>query len=1182
MLPRSDSIPSIAMNGALKFLLLWICLLINSQAHDVLYVSQEDSANATCSLEGIMLCPCYSFNQIDPAFIWDQDSVNLLFLPGMHLITDFYAMNVSYFTLSPWNETMQIECLPSAQVVFDRVYNLNISSIEFISCTIEVLYYNDYSSLQATTGTMFITFCSFQNSSITAIATHTSIIACDFSSSYNGAITSRHYFGVARMNISNTLFIENSRQIDFYNRGGAVVISSVALELYNCHFIRNAAQSGGAIYGENSSIIVYDSSFVENSAINGDGGAFLLYRSSLQMYHTHLVNNSAQYSGGAILTSGIFEAANFGLVLGNVTFTSNTAESDGGAIYCKGIKDGLKLSVAIDTGESSLNSARRNGGYAYLYRCYVETDNGFKLTRNRAREGGAIYACESVIDFSVEYPIVPVYLHISNNTAEISGGGLYMDRSQISVSLYRQFRWPTVLILNQNVVTSSRGKGGAIFVSDSNCDHQCFLTYRNDALVLSDNFTRFSFTNNRAQEGSLLYGGLLDRCNPGFPSLLPVIQVFQSISNLEHRALHITSEAVKVCPCCNSRPNCVYEEISFAKMRGEGVGLKVCALDQAGNLVESIITASYLDPLAAQLQLGEVSQQVSSTQCTDLNYHIFAGESTETATLILEPSDNPCRGSQISVMMVHLTILPCSRGFELSENMCVCDRRLKEQFNVTTCNIDTKTIERKGSIWLRYDEHNLRVVSNCPLDYCQVTESYINLSSPDNQCANSRGGILCGECGGNMSAILGGSKCKHCTASYHYVWLTLVFAVAGMALVALLLLCNITISAGTLNGLILYANIVSTSGMTSLHNCSISPLLSVFIAWINLDLGIETCFFSGMNAYQKTWLQFAFPLYIWLLVGAIIVTSYYSSKAMKIFGSSNIAILATLFLLSYSKLLKTIATALSFTQVWRGAANNVTDRLVPYKVWTYDGNLEYLQGQHTVLFIVAFLVLVLLFLPYTLMILFGQYVRAMPVKRRWPCLRWIRSTAFVSVMDAYHAPYTKKHRYWTGLTLLARCALFLVFATNSSEDLLLMNAFSITVAVIGILVLKSRLTRVYRKTYLEVLEMAFLVNLVITSAVMYYLQGKGNQFETQCKTVTSSLSISFVVFLGILSYHCYLQLAKTRCYEMIRGKFLARANLVKSECLLVLVNTSVMSSKSPTTTTVGLRETLLDSCTSDM
>ncbi len=131
----------------------------------------------------------------------------------------------------------------------------------------------------------------------------------------------------------------------------------------------------------------------------------------------------------------------------------------------------------------------------------------------------------------------------------------------------------------------------------------------------------------------------------------------------------------------------------------------------------------------------------------------------------------------------------------------------------------------------------------------------ISLAHPDEQCANHHSGVICGACQDNYSIALGGSKCLQCTSSYAFTWLIPVFAVAGIALVALLLVCNMTVAHGTLNGLVFYANVVSITGLTSLQNCSIHPILSVFIAWINLDFGVETCFYPGMDTYQKTWLQ---------------------------------------------------------------------------------------------------------------------------------------------------------------------------------------------------------------------------------------------------------------------------------------------------------------------------------------
>ena len=61
-------------------------------------------------------------------------------------------------------------------------------------------------------------------------------------------------------------------------------------------------------------------------------------------------------------------------------------------------------------------------------------------------------------------------------------------------------------------------------------------------------------------------------------------------------------------------------------------------------------------------------------------------------------------------------------------------------------------------------------------------------------------------------------------------------------------------------------------------------ILHIFIAWLNLDLGVETCFSDELDAYRKTWLQFVFPLYVWSITGVVIIASHYSTRASKIFG----------------------------------------------------------------------------------------------------------------------------------------------------------------------------------------------------------------------------------------------------------------------------------------------------------
>ena len=67
-------------------------------------------------------------------------------------------------------------------------------------------------------------------------------------------------------------------------------------------------------------------------------------------------------------------------------------------------------------------------------------------------------------------------------------------------------------------------------------------------------------------------------------------------------------------------------------------------------------------------------------------------------------------------------------------------------------------------------------------------------------------------------------------------------------------------------------------------------------------------------------------------------------------------VLATLFLLSYAKILRVVITVFSSTVL-----------LYPDKfkkrVWLYDGNIEFLTGKHIPLFIATLLLLILLSVP---------------------------------------------------------------------------------------------------------------------------------------------------------------------------------------------------------------------------
>ena len=74
--------------------------------------------------------------------------------------------------------------------------------------------------------------------------------------------------------------------------------------------------------------------------------------------------------------------------------------------------------------------------------------------------------------------------------------------------------------------------------------------------------------------------------------------------------------------------------------------------------------------------------------------------------------------------------------------------------------------------------------------------------------------------------------------------------------------------------------------------------------WTSTWVSGHALLIDGLNGYWKTWLQFVFTVYTWIITAIIIVASHYSSMAAKIFGNKSVPVLATLFLLSYAKLLK--------------------------------------------------------------------------------------------------------------------------------------------------------------------------------------------------------------------------------------------------------------------------------------
>ena len=600
----------------------------------------------------------------------------------------------------------------------------------------------------------------------------------------------------------------------------------------------------------------------------------------------------------------------------------------------------------------------------------VSFSGKLSFTGNRGYNGGGISLnCIPSMSISLMYLQADTHMYMTNNSAIQYGGAISVSRE--CEREYCFFQLPS-FERNTGLCSPQKNKNTT---NKINC-HQIQIIMENNKAGIA---------------GDSLYGGELETCRLENTFLSP--RTFWRIFRIsgKHSPTDIASPSYKVCFCNGIIETSKCTTIMGVHVfKGQTFSVQAASIGQYNYASAAVVKTETAK--SAQLGTRQRVQELRS-DCGRLWYSIKC-------------SDNLVE-LQLSISNVHYTpaviqvsFLQCPLGFEEwgDPPKCDCTAVLRDIAGLT-CDIDTLTIHCPAGVWIGNYSGDIAVHKNCPLDYCKPQGSNVSLERLDEQCAFNHSGILCGACQPGFSLALGTSQCLQC--SNVYLLLFIPFTVAGVALVFLLLKCNLTVSMGTINGLIFYANFIGVKQSTFFPTAIgifFTRFLSVFIAWVNLDLGIETCFSKHMNANMKAWLQFVFPVYVWILVGAMIVGSRYSTRIAKLTGSNVVPVLATLFLLSYAKLLRLVITVVSPITL---ADRNGT----PSLRWLQDGNVAFLQGAHIPLFTTALLTTVLYLVPFTLFVTLSPYLQS---KSGFRVLCWVNKLK--PLLDAYQGPYKDNFR----------------------------------------------------------------------------------------------------------------------------------------------------------------------------
>ena len=259
--------------------------------------------------------------------------------------------------------------------------------------------------------------------------------------------------------------------------------------------------------------------------------------------------------------------------------------------------------------------------------------------------------------------------------------------------------------------------------------------------------------------------------------------------------------------------------------------------------------------------------------------------------------------------------------------------------------------------------------------------------------------MLCGHCQQGLSTVFGYYHCQHC--SNVYLLLVIPIAVAGLVLVLLLFILNLTVTDGDINGFILFVNIISINNhvfFPQYHQDLMITFWYAYISLANLDLGIPTCFYNGMDDYAKMWLQLVFPAYLILIATLLIIASRHSTKVQRITARRALPVLATLFLLSYTKILRTVSSVLFYYSTITHLPSGHTTL-----VWAVDANIPLFGLKYTTLFVVC-LILFIILLPFNAILCFTKTAMRLQLVNH-----------FKPLIDAYQGPHKYKYYYWTGL-----------------------------------------------------------------------------------------------------------------------------------------------------------------------
>ena len=1059
--------------------MLWLFLssiAVPFASGEVFYVHPNDDSS---------LCPanesCYSLYEYESRIGFMNNSV-YYFLSGTH------QLNGSFFVVGKNNVTFQglgvmtegphvnvmespviIQCISSKTIRFEMCDALILSNITIKNCTLSIKNSIDVN----------LNFMSLQNGFSLALNMFDVINSTLYHTSFFRSYGSHFLFYRNLHNDSLVFVVVNQCNFTYmYERSSFILLQNsylVDIQLLSVQTINNEKSASISLYSTTS---LYDLYVCDLMSFGGSG--LVVFHAATSDVHTsviHIQDSIIQDGVGGFGYGSALQIIsdqlrdNLIILLHNTTFRKNS--------YMHGGISSVAVTVGILNARNFMISnctfSNNEGSGLGLINTIATFRGQNNFINNRGYSGGGI----NMASGSYLYLSSDANLSFINNHANTTGGAINVGQAvlnfSIPISLYTSCFY--------QFVGSSQGK-------------------------------HFYFNNNTAETaGSVIYGGNVDEtCLLENRNLNDSTDFFLAISTFINQSGYslISSEPRKVCFCNNSEPNCSLSNIERSAFPGGSIKFPVALIGQYNNLTTGVVKA-----FAIGRSSGFQFQIVFSASCTSITLDI-------TQSITLHDLHNQVNTSLTSNSFVSNVYQPLKKVL-VQINPCPPGLCLLDTHDTLVCGIDfyplkgnysitSGSVSKKGNVWIKGIKVNCNSINclrdcgllfstHCPSDYCNKSRTSFSLSNPDEQCNHNRTGMLCGMCSDSMSLMLGSNKCGQCSNAY--LTLIIPFGLLGIILVIIIIALNLTVTVGTINGLLFYANVIKIY----------QPLVTgfdkipVFISWINMDFGIKICFYNGMESCGKTALQFVFPFYLFMLFLLIIALSRWFTKFARLIGRNAVPVLCTLLLLSFTKLLRTTFSVLLFTRLVNYNRTENTTKNVSVPVWFVDGS-NYFESCHLFLFIIALLVLMFIIVPYVSFLLFFPLWERCRSKCNKGTTLYLKLKPF---FDAYAGPHTEAFRCWPGILLVARIVLAIAVAVTRNETGEVVSQSVLIAVVIGLITVLS-FGVVYKNSKLHSLDIFYFICLLTFTVYLLSENVKG---------IIVVHAFGFLVFLGILAYHIY-------------------------------------------------------------